>query len=214
MSRSIHTKTYSIRLTGDTGTVLAQELKRILTVMFYPSDALDSETLTSAHLKRITGNFAFCFRDYSTRVSYNCDDIAVPEFLVSELQAAHVLRYQEHRPEVPEPPGETCKEQRVCRTNADLRPRPQDDAKEMTTELANLFGVLDLSPSAQLSDVCSQVTPPCLHLHPTQTPSSRRHSRTLVEPAHRSTVNYPNFQDKMFTYCLIEITYPTSVPGP
>ncbi|XP_062844891.1 protein FAM98B [Trichomycterus rosablanca] len=127
-------------ITGDGGTVLAGELKEILNVTFYPYDALNSETLTPIHLKRIT------------------------EFLVSELQAAHLVRYKESCPENIEPLSETCKEQRQTDSNAhtEEKPEPEEDkddkdGKEMMKELEELFRTLDMGPTSQLSDAYSQV---------------------------------------------------------
>ncbi|KAG7314574.1 hypothetical protein KOW79_021877 [Hemibagrus wyckioides] len=120
-------------LAGDSGTILARELKEILKVMLYPYDTLSTETLTPIHLKRIT------------------------EFLVSELQAARMLQYRERNPQDPEPLSESGKEQRQRKSFPDTDNVTQLDDKEVMKELSELFQVLEMEPASQFSDVYSQV---------------------------------------------------------
>ncbi|KAK2816480.1 hypothetical protein Q7C36_022751 [Tachysurus vachellii] len=120
-------------LGGNSGTVLAGELKEILKVTVYPYDTLSAETLTPVHLKRIT------------------------EFLVSELQAAHMLKYKECNPEDSEPLSESGKEQRRRKSITDTDNETPLDDKEVMKELSALFKALDMDPASQFSDVYSQV---------------------------------------------------------
>ncbi|XP_053340715.1 protein FAM98C [Clarias gariepinus] len=120
-------------LKGNSGTILARELKEVLRVMLYPYDTLTTETLTPIHLKRIT------------------------EFLVSELQAVCMLKYRECNPGDTEPLSESGKEQRPRESNPDTQDKTELDDKEVMKELTKLFQALDMDPASQLSDVCSQV---------------------------------------------------------
>ncbi|KAI4884437.1 hypothetical protein NFI96_032101 [Prochilodus magdalenae] len=123
----------------DSGAVLAGELKELLEVMLYPYANLSSVTLSSIHINRIT------------------------DFLVSELQAARMLRYKEKHPEETEVQSEPDKEQRrqECNilNNEEETQTEGDkaDEKEMMTELALLFQALDMDPTSQLSHVYSEV---------------------------------------------------------
>ncbi|MCJ8748728.1 hypothetical protein PDJAM_G00168260 [Pangasius djambal] len=120
-------------LGGHSGTILSGELKEILKVMLYPYDPLSTETLTPIHLNRIT------------------------EFLVSELQAARMLKYRECNPEDTQPLSESGKEQRRTESNPDTENEPPLDDEEVMKELSELFQALDMDPASQLSDVYSQV---------------------------------------------------------
>ncbi|XP_076867263.1 protein FAM98A isoform X2 [Brachyhypopomus gauderio] len=122
----------------DGGAILAGELKDVLSVMFYPHGTLTNETLTPIHLYRIT------------------------EFLVSELQAARVLRWKEGHPEDAEERSESGKEQRKREFNIDVEEEVQEeggknDEKEVMSELAQLFETLDMDPASKLGDVYTQV---------------------------------------------------------
>ncbi|TSP36088.1 Protein FAM98C [Bagarius yarrelli] len=120
-------------LIGDQGTILVGELKEILKVMFYPYDTLNTETLTAIHLKRIT------------------------EFLVSELQAARMLKHRECNPEDTVLVSESAKEQRLTQSHLNAVDDTRFDDKEVMKELSELFQALDLDPVSQLSDVYTQV---------------------------------------------------------
>ncbi|KAI5608397.1 hypothetical protein C0J50_6868, partial [Silurus asotus] len=129
----------SPELAGESKTILSGELKEILKVMLYPYDTLSTEILTPIHLKRIT------------------------RFLVSELQAARILKYRECNPEDTEHLSESAKEQRPSEPNPEMEPDIEDmkkghlDDKEVMIELSKLFQTLDMCPSSQISDVYSQV---------------------------------------------------------
>uniref|UniRef100_A0A8B9R8W1 Im:7138535 n=1 Tax=Astyanax mexicanus TaxID=7994 RepID=A0A8B9R8W1_ASTMX len=124
---------------GGSGAVLAGELKKLLELLFYPYDSLTSETLTSIHLNRIT------------------------DFLVSELEAAHILQHRESHPEDTKPQSESEKEQRRQECNAiDLEEETQaegdkNDEKEIMKELAQIFQALHMDSASQLSDAYAQV---------------------------------------------------------
>ncbi|XP_060768235.1 protein FAM98B isoform X2 [Neoarius graeffei] len=120
-------------LGGDSGTILARELKEVLKVMLCPYDMLSTETLTPIHLKRIT------------------------EFLVSELQAARMLKYKECNLESTEPLSESGKEQRPRESHPDMENETRLDDKEVMKELSELFQALDMDAASQLSDVHSQI---------------------------------------------------------
>lgn len=77
------------------------------------------------------------------------------EFLIAELQAAHMLKYKECNPEDTEPLSESGKEQR--QSNPDTENETPLDDKEVVEELSELFQALDIDPASQLSDVYSQV---------------------------------------------------------
>lgn len=79
------------------------------------------------------------------------------EFLVSELQAAHMLKYKECHPEDTKPLSESGKEQRQRESNPDTENETRLDDKEVMKELLELFQALDMDPASQLSDVYSQV---------------------------------------------------------
>ncbi|XP_072550134.1 protein FAM98B [Salminus brasiliensis] len=119
--------------------VLAGELKELLEVMIYPYDLITSETLTPIHLNRIT------------------------DFLVSELQAAHMLQHRESHPDDTERQNELCKEKRGQECNIiDIEEETQaegdkKDEKEIMKELAQMFQALDMDPASRLSDAYPQV---------------------------------------------------------
>ncbi|XP_053474064.1 protein FAM98B [Ictalurus furcatus] len=120
-------------LGGASGNILVGELKEILKVLVCPYDTLGTETLTPVHLKRIA------------------------EFLIAELQAAHMLKYKECNPEDTEPLSESGKEQRQRQSNPDTENETPLDDKEVVEELSELFQALDIDPASQLSDVYSQL---------------------------------------------------------
>ncbi|XP_066517053.1 protein FAM98A [Hoplias malabaricus] len=124
---------------ADKSAVLAGELKELLEDLFYPYSTLTSETLTPAHLNRIT------------------------DFLVSELQAARILQHRQSYPEDTEPQSDSGQEQRRQESNIiDIEDETQPegsktDEKEIMKELAQLFQALDMDSASQLSDAYTQV---------------------------------------------------------
>lgn len=119
--------------------LLVGELRNLLSDMSSPLAALTCDVLEPSVLSKVT------------------------EFLVSELQAAHILRYKEmHREELT--PTEECeKEQRVEDLSHDVTEvcqENEDDDKrklEMEAEWTLLLHALDMDVSSQFEDVLSQV---------------------------------------------------------
>lgn len=79
------------------------------------------------------------------------------EFLVSELQAAHMLKYRQCNPQDTEPLNGSGKEQRQRESNPDPENETPLDDEEVMKELSELYQALDMDPASQLSDVYSQV---------------------------------------------------------
>ena len=95
-----------------------------------------------------------------------------PDFLVSELLAAMILKYNETQPDDGRTVAEAEKEQRVtdhrveetakwCQKLEEGDDEGTDDgmrSEEREKELASLFQNLDLDPSSHLTDACHQVS--------------------------------------------------------
>ncbi|XP_063058735.1 protein FAM98B [Engraulis encrasicolus] len=128
-----------------TGNILAGDLRAFLKEMSCPYSTLMSETLTPASLNHIA------------------------EFLVSELQAAHMITYKESHPEDSEASCESAKD---CREKTldeaemlgemeafvSQDDRQDGDTEEAKTELSQLLEALSLDVSSNLTDVQQQVT--------------------------------------------------------
>lgn len=86
------------------------------------------------------------------------------DFLVSELQAAAIIKHKELHPEVKESEDESEKEQRVEDHNQqfteDLEDFDHKDRRnaEMQAEWILLLHALDMDTSSQLTDVLSEVS--------------------------------------------------------
>ncbi|KAM9358836.1 protein FAM98A [Symphorus nematophorus] len=126
--------------TGDV--LLVGELRDLLSDMFCPLTALTSEVLGPSVLNKVT------------------------EFLVSELQAACIMKHKELHPEekTAEEESEKEKEQRVEDHSQDLTEEDDDDddvsdrrKAEMQAEWILLLRALDMDASSQFTDVLSEV---------------------------------------------------------
>ncbi|XP_030648561.1 protein FAM98A [Chanos chanos] len=126
------------------GTVLIGELRDLLKEMLFPNTSLTTEVLSPVLLNQIT------------------------EFLVSELQAAHMLKYRESHPQDGNTCSETQKEQRKRKgCAADFEEESpkcgkieedEGGGKEQVEEaLTQLFKALDLDVSSTLSDAWTEV---------------------------------------------------------
>ncbi|KAM4627275.1 protein FAM98A [Polymixia lowei] len=121
--------------------VLVGELKDLLANMLCPLTMLTSDVLEPALLNKVT------------------------EFLVSELQAAHILQYRELHPDDKTIDGETEKGQRVedhnnelCQENEDGEVSDESTTKaETSAELTILLQALNIEPSSQYTDVLHEV---------------------------------------------------------
>ncbi|XP_041947327.1 protein FAM98B [Alosa sapidissima] len=127
-----------------TGTVLAGDLRAYLKEMSCPYTTLISETLTPANLNQIT------------------------EFLVSELQAAYMMKYKENHPEDRELCCESVKDRREeTQDGAEILGKieqfvKQDDrvdskAEESNRELSLLLEALSMATSSNFTDIQNQV---------------------------------------------------------
>lgn len=92
-------------------------------------------------------------------------NLVFAEFLVSELQAAHMLKYKECNPEDSEPLSESGKEQRRRKSITDTDNETPLDDKKVMKELSALFKALDMDPASQFGDVYSQVRRKVLQKH-------------------------------------------------
>lgn len=128
---------------GVPGTVLAGDLRAFLKEMSCPYTELISETLTSANLKLIV------------------------EYLVSELQAAHMIMYKENHPEDSECSDSVKERREVTQDEAAIVRKigefvTQDksvdsETEEVKREFCLLLDALTLDPSSSFSDVQNQV---------------------------------------------------------
>ncbi|XP_062391534.1 protein FAM98B [Sardina pilchardus] len=127
-----------------TGTVLAGDLRAYLKEMSCPYTTLISETLTPASLNQIT------------------------EFLVSELQAAYMIKYKENHPEDRELCCESVKDRREeMQDEGEILGKieefvKQDDkvaseAEESKMELSLLLEALSMDASSKFIDLENQV---------------------------------------------------------
>lgn len=121
---------------------LVGELRNLLTRMSSPLTALDSEVLGPSVLNRVT------------------------EFLVSELEAARIIKYKDSHPEEETAKEESEKEQRVEEPTSDFAEFIREDESyddggkrnaEMQAEWILLLRALDMDASAQLTDVMKEV---------------------------------------------------------
>ncbi|XP_076591811.1 protein FAM98B [Chaetodon auriga] len=123
--------------TGDL--LLVGELRALLSNMFSPLTVLTSEVLGPSILNKVT------------------------EFLVSELQAAHIIKHKELHSEEETTQEESEKEQRVQDHSHDFTEEHEDDddedqrKAEMQAEWILLLHALDLDASSQFTDVLSEV---------------------------------------------------------
>ncbi|XP_028274607.1 protein FAM98B isoform X1 [Parambassis ranga] len=120
--------------------LLMGELRNLLSNMFSPLASLTSELLEPAILNKVT------------------------EFLVSELQAAHINKHKEIHPEEQTTAQETEKEQRVEDGSHDTayfcQEYEDDDERrkaEMQAEWILLLRALDMDASSQFANVLSEV---------------------------------------------------------
>lgn len=127
-----------------TGNILAGDLRAFLKEMSCPYPALISETLTPASLNHIT------------------------EFLVSELQAAHMVMYKESHPEDREACCDSVKDRREeaqdeeeimgeIEAFVNQDDRRNKEAEETKRELSLLLEALSMDTSSNLTDVQHQV---------------------------------------------------------
>ncbi|XP_071376656.1 protein FAM98B [Centroberyx affinis] len=123
--------------------LLVGELRHLLANMFSPLTGLTSDVLGPSLLNKVT------------------------EFLVSELQAARILKYNESHPEDKTIGGESEKEQRVedhipehdefCEEYEDGETVSDKRKAETQEELTLLFQALDMDTSSQFPDVSNEV---------------------------------------------------------
>ncbi|XP_029373792.1 protein FAM98B isoform X2 [Echeneis naucrates] len=117
------------------------ELRALLTIMSSPLSGLTSEVLEPATLNKIT------------------------DFLVSELQAAHMIQHKEMHPEQKTTEEEFEKEQRVVDRSQDVCHEYEDDEgpdedrrrAEIQAEWILLLRALDMDTSFQVADVLSEL---------------------------------------------------------
>ncbi|CAB1440979.1 unnamed protein product [Pleuronectes platessa] len=132
------------RLTYDsvgTGNVLlVGELRTLLSDMFSPLTVLMSEVLDPSVLNKVT------------------------EFLVSELQAAHMIKRQESHPEEKTTGDESEKEQRVVDHSHEDEDEEEEDYSdkerrqaEMQAEWILVLHALNMDASSRFEDVLSEV---------------------------------------------------------
>ncbi|KAM6987233.1 protein FAM98B isoform 2-T2 [Tautogolabrus adspersus] len=120
------------------GALLVGELRKLLSDMFIPLTVLNSEVLGPSILNTVT------------------------EFLISELQAACIIKYKESHAEEETAEEGSEKEQRVDRS-CELAEFRQDDEvsgrtkAEMQAEWILLLRALDMDASSQHSDVMKEV---------------------------------------------------------
>lgn len=122
--------------TGDL--LLVGELRALLSNMFSPLAVLTSEVLGPSILNKVT------------------------EFLVSELQAAHIIKHKELHSEEKTTQEESEKEQRVQDHSREFTEEHEDDDEdqrkaEMQAEWILLLHALDMDASSQFTDVLSEV---------------------------------------------------------
>ncbi|XP_070826997.1 protein FAM98B [Chaetodon trifascialis] len=122
--------------TGDL--LLVGELRALLSNMFSPLAVLTSEVLGPSILNKVT------------------------EFLVSELQAAHIIKHKELHSEEKTTQEESEKEQRVQDHSGEFTEEYEDDDEdqrkaEMQAEWILLLHALDMDASSQFTDVLSEV---------------------------------------------------------
>ncbi|XP_059186432.1 protein FAM98A [Centropristis striata] len=122
--------------------LLVGELRTLLSNMSSPLTALTSEVLGPSSLNKVT------------------------EFLVSELQAARIMKHQEENPEEKTSGDESEKEQRVEAHSHEVSEVCQEDEDdvdkdrrkaEMQAEWILLLRALDMDASSQFTDVLSDV---------------------------------------------------------
>ncbi|XP_037124613.1 protein FAM98B [Syngnathus acus] len=125
---------------GGRGSVLlVRELRNILSNLNSPLTGLNSETLEPSVLYKIT------------------------EFLVSELQAAHIIKYKELQSEDTAAGEEAAKEQRVEEMNVVCQEHEDNDANnnqrmaEIQAEWTLLLHALNMDTSSQYPDVLQEV---------------------------------------------------------
>ncbi|XP_010868808.2 protein FAM98B [Esox lucius] len=128
-----------------TDVFLVGELRTLLTELLCPYTALTTDTLTPSLLNKVT------------------------EFMVSELQAARILQYNELHPEDRMSEGDLEKEQRAidrsivdlknwCQEYEDCHEMVQGDRKaETKTEMSLLLQSLNMDESSTFTDVCHEV---------------------------------------------------------
>ncbi|KAF1394004.1 hypothetical protein PFLUV_G00022000 [Perca fluviatilis] len=131
------------KMTGDV--MLVGELRTLLSNMLSPLTALTSELLGPSILNKVT------------------------EFLVSELQAALIMKHKELHPEEKTTGEESEKEQRVEELAEFCEEYPDDDDQErrkaeMQAEWILLMHALDMDASSQITDVLSEVESRLTHL--------------------------------------------------
>ncbi|XP_034557811.1 protein FAM98B [Notolabrus celidotus] len=126
--------------TGDI--LLVGELRKLLSNMFIPLTVVSSEALEPSILNQVT------------------------EFLVSELQAARIMKYKESHAEEKTAEEESVKEQRVedhsCELDDFCQEYADDDVSvkrkaEMQAEWILLLRALDMDASCQMTDVLKEV---------------------------------------------------------
>ncbi|CAL8361333.1 unnamed protein product [Merluccius merluccius] len=123
--------------------LLVGELRNLLENMYCPISMLSSDTLSPTLLNKITA------------------------FLVSELQAARILKYKAAHPDVQIGAGETELEQRVeepsheytelCQSLEDCEVHDESKKREMSAEFALLLQALEMGASSQYTDVLQEV---------------------------------------------------------
>ncbi|KAM9318087.1 protein FAM98C [Pholidichthys leucotaenia] len=127
-------------LVGDV--LLVRELRNLLSNMFSPLTELTSDLLEPSILNRVT------------------------EFLVSELQAAKIIKYKESHPEAQTPLEQPEKEQRVddyscevtefCQKDNDVSDKSRK-LSEMQAEWILLLRALGMDVSSEFEDVLNEV---------------------------------------------------------
>ncbi|XP_050921336.1 protein FAM98B [Lates calcarifer] len=142
LSEELRTTCPELRDSGGTGDVLLMgELRNLLSDMSSPLTVLASEVLEPSGLNKVT------------------------EFLVSELQAAHMIKHKESHPEDKTPGEESEKEQRVKDHSQELTEFCEDDddsdkdrrKAEAQAEWILLLHALDMDTTSQFADVMSEV---------------------------------------------------------
>ena len=154
--------------------LLVGELRELLETMHCPITMLSSDTLSPALLNKITGEkrsevhapfLLWCF-DSPYPLKKACI-FPVSAFLVSELEAARILKYKAAHPDDQTSAGKTELEQRVeepTHQNTELCQSLEDGKvdmgmrrEEMSTEFALLLQALDMDASSQYPDVLQEV---------------------------------------------------------
>lgn len=121
--------------------LLVGELRNLLSDMFFPLNVLTSEVLESSILNKVT------------------------EFLVSELQAARIMKYKELNSEDKTTEEESEKEQRVEDHSHEITEKYEDDdmsdkeqrGAELQAEWILVLHALDMDTSSQITDVLREV---------------------------------------------------------